>query len=116
MGTRPRTPSDRDLTPEQRRRELIDLLGSAAARMPQSRAIPCCDQNVYRSRRDGSDLQTAVSKSHDFADSGPSPRFGCNALDEKLSQSGRSPLDVSAEMPLSVSNPAAVNPRRKDAS
>jgi len=32
--------SDRDLTPEQRRRELIDLLSSAAARMPNAVAIP----------------------------------------------------------------------------
>jgi len=40
MRTRPRIQSDRDLTPEQRRRELIDLLGSAAARMPDAVAIP----------------------------------------------------------------------------
>ena len=59
--------SDRDLTPEQRRRELIDLLGSAAARMPNAVAIP-----------------------HD------PPR-------KKPSKSGQTRLDVSAEMPLSVS-------------
>jgi hypothetical protein len=40
MWTRPRIQSHRDLTPEQRRRELIDLLGSAAARMPNAVAIP----------------------------------------------------------------------------
>lgn len=108
--------SDRDLTPEQRRRELVDLLGAAAARMPESQAIPCCDQVVHRSRRDGSDLQTAVSKSHDSADSGPRPAGGLDPPVEKLSHSRRSRLDVSAEMPLSVSEPAAVNPRRKDAS
>jgi hypothetical protein len=47
MWTRPWIHSDRNLTPEQRRRvspeqrrrELIDLLGSAAARMPDAVAI-----------------------------------------------------------------------------
>jgi len=58
--------SDRDLAPEQRRRELIDLLGSAAARMPNAVAIP-----------------------HD-------------PPHEKPSESDQTRLDVSAEMPLSV--------------
>jgi hypothetical protein len=65
--------SDSDLTPEQRRRELIDLLGSAAARMPNALAIP-----------------------HD------PPR-------EKPSETGhprKTRLDVSREMPLSVSTSA----------
>ena len=94
--------SDRDLTPEQRRRELIDLLGSAVARMLKSRSIPCCDRGPLRNDGAGSHLRAAVSKSHDFAAAARTRDSGHASPREKPSQTGQTRLDVSAEMPLSV--------------
>lgn len=71
--------SDRDLTPEQRRRELIDLLGSAAARTPGSQATPCCDREPPYTASDGKDLRAAVSKSHDSTSAARMPDAGLAA-------------------------------------
>jgi len=100
---RPRKKSDRDLTPEQRRRELIDLLGSAAARMPAAPMIPRCDHPRSYIASDGKDLRAAVSKSHDFTSAARTRDSGHASPREKPSESDQTRLDVSAEMPLSVS-------------
>jgi len=102
--------SERDLTPRQRRREIIDTLAMAAARMPAAHAIRRCDCVQPCEDGDDNDLQTAVSKSHDFTYSAR-PRAGAGDRPaEKLSESGQTPgirLDVSATMPLSVSTTAS---------
>ncbi len=66
--------SEPQLTPQQRRKELIDILGMPAARMPL--ALSNCE---------GATVTTP-----------PDPP------DEKLSETGQTRLDVSAERPLSV--------------
>jgi len=99
--------SKRDLTPHQRRREIIDTLAMAAARMPAAHAIRCCDCGVPREVGDDNDLQTAVSKSHDFTYSARLPTVSGDSPAEKLSETGQTRLDVSATMPLSVSTTAS---------
>jgi len=99
--------SKRDLTPRQRRREIIDTLAMAAARMPAAHAIRRCDCVQPCEDGDDNDLQTAVSKSHDFASSAPRRAGAGDTPAVKLSESGQNRLDVSAEMPLSVSTTAS---------
>ena len=91
------------LTERQRRRQIIDLLAGHMARMPEAVAVssPCnreTDAGCDAVSRDKV-LQRQVSKSHVFAGPPPAP----DQRAEELSESGQTRLDVSREMPLSVS-------------
>jgi len=100
MRTRKSAPT---LTERQRRRQIIDLLAGHLARMPEAVAVSAlCDRETDA----GCDavsgdkgLQPQVSKSHVFAVPPPAP----DRRPEELSDSGQTRLDVSREMPLSVS-------------
>ena len=94
------------LTERQRRRQIIDLLASHLARMPEAVAISApsaCENDADSDAVSGDKwLRAEVSKSHVFAVPSPPP----NRRAEELSESGHARetrLDVSAEMPLSVS-------------
>ncbi len=81
--------SDRDLTPEQRRRELIDFLGMAAARMPAARSI---------TEGAAASIPTMGQRDQPAIPPDPPP----DSARERLSESGQTRLDVSAERPLNV--------------
>jgi len=104
MRTRKSAPA---LTERQRRRQIIDLLASHVARMPEAVAVsaPCDGETDADSDAGSVDkvLQRQVSKSHVFA----CPPPASDRRPEELSESGQTRLDVSAEMPLSVSTSGA---------
>ncbi len=100
MRTRKSAPT---LTERQRRRQIIDLLANHLARMPEAVAVSAPSDRETDAGCDAvsgdNGLRAEVSKSHVFA--GPPP--ASDGRSEELSESGQSRLDVSAEMPLSVS-------------
>ena len=100
MRTRKSAPT---LTERQRRREIIDLLAIHLARMPAAVAAssPCNRETDAGGDVVSGDkgLRAEVSKSHVFAGPPPAP----DRRAEELSEFGQTRLDVSAEMPLSVS-------------
>jgi len=100
MRTRKSAPT---LTEGQRRRQIIDLLASHVARMPEAVAVssPCNRETDADSHAVSGDkgLRAEVSKSHVSAGPPPHP----DRRPEELSEFGQTRLDVSAEMPLSVS-------------
>jgi len=103
MRTRKSAPA---LTERQRRRQIIELLASHVARMPEAVAVSSPRDHETDAGCDAASgdkgLRAEVSKSHVFAGPPPAP----NQRAEELSESGhprKTRLDVSAEMPLSVS-------------
>jgi hypothetical protein len=103
MRTRKSAPA---LTERQRRRQIIDLLAGHVARMPEAVAVSSpCDRETDAGGdavSGGKGLQPGVSKSHVSAGPPPAP----DRRAEELLESGhprKTRLDVSAEMPLSVS-------------
>jgi len=99
MRTRKSAPA---LTERQRRRQIIDLLAGHLAHMPEAVAVSAPHGRETDAGCDAASgdkgLRPRVSKSHVFAVS--PPRMGGR---KKFSESGQTRLDVSAEMPLSVS-------------
>jgi len=107
MRTRPRNKSAPTLTERQRRRQIIDLLASHVARMPEAVAVSAPGGLETESGggavSPGKRLRPEVSKSHVFA----GPPLAPNRRPEELSESGQTRLDVSAEVPPSVATSGA---------
>jgi len=90
------------LTAKQRRRQIIDLLAGHLARMPEAFAVSAPrDRETDSGQSHGRKSQ----KSRVFSSYAPPPAPGHGSPEEKLSESRQTRLDVSAEMPLSVTCP-----------
>lgn len=97
------------LTAQQRRRQIIDLLAGHLARMPEALAVASPPEDETGAGQSGQGVTAESLKVSRFCRSAPASNAATGSRAEKLSEFRQTRLDVSAEMPLSVSTSRAVN-------
>ena len=100
MRTRKSAPM---LTEGQRRRQIIDLLAGHLARMPEAVAVSSPREVETGPGQSCQGVTAASLKVSRFRGSASASDAATIGPAEKLSEFGQTRLDVSAEMPLSVS-------------
>jgi len=98
------------LSPRQRRRQIIDLLAGHLARMPEALVVSSPPEDKTGAGQSCQGVTAEGLKVSRFGGSAPASNAATGSRAEKRSQSGQPAgirLDVSAEMPLSVSTPGS---------